>query len=394
MVAIPILKSKKSDHFFIKFDYGLILSLLCQIKQSSYVKGGTHPFWLHTMSSRKLSVRLNWPNRHVENTEVRFVKMCYGFSFDQTKMEGYMKLILMRHAERDKLAGLMEPDQPLTEVGKINVRLVCRKLRYEFLSDGLNAIFSSPWRPALDTALLASSELLFKGQVVKVDSLAQDSFNKDDALNLIWNADASVILLVGHQPHLSTIVQDLTGTSVGIDRGGAVGLELLSIGQTGSITWQLSQAEIRHNIGLDEKHDLEVAFYRGEPAEALSWDEIDVGALIESMAREPFHIGGQEGIIETKVVRSHEWEFLLVLAISGAGIFTTKVIQEFASDTYKWIKDKLKESKQSNAEIRTDSGDTVSIEVEGTFEKVEEIVRIMKQAMNTRTRVKIILGPD
>ncbi len=227
-----------------------------------------------------------------------------------------------------------------------------------------------------------------------MDALAQDSFNKDDVLNLIWNTGASVILLVGHQPHLSTIVQDLTGTHVEIDRGGAVGLELPNVGQTGSITWQLTQAEIRHNNGLDEKHDLEVAFYRGEPTEAFPWNEIDIGALIESMAREPFHIGGQEGIIETEVVRSHEWEFLLVLFVTGAGIFAKKVIQEFASGTYKWIKAKLKKSKQSNAEIRTDSGDTVSIEVEGTFEKVEEIIRIMQQAMNSRTRVKIIIGAD
>jgi len=42
MAAIPIPKSKKSDQISVKFDCGLILSLLCQIKQSSYVKGGTH----------------------------------------------------------------------------------------------------------------------------------------------------------------------------------------------------------------------------------------------------------------------------------------------------------------------------------------------------------------
>ena len=45
MVVIPIPKSKKVIKFFIKFDCGLILSLLCQIKQSSYVKGGTHPYF-------------------------------------------------------------------------------------------------------------------------------------------------------------------------------------------------------------------------------------------------------------------------------------------------------------------------------------------------------------
>lgn len=43
MVAILTPKSKKNDQTFIEFDCGLILSLLCQIKQSSYVKGGTHP---------------------------------------------------------------------------------------------------------------------------------------------------------------------------------------------------------------------------------------------------------------------------------------------------------------------------------------------------------------
>lgn len=43
MPVIPIPKSKKNDQIFIKFGCGLIWSLLCQIKQSSYVKGGTHP---------------------------------------------------------------------------------------------------------------------------------------------------------------------------------------------------------------------------------------------------------------------------------------------------------------------------------------------------------------
>lgn len=87
-----------------------------------------------------------------------------------------MKLILMRHAEREKLSGLPEHEQLLTSVGKENVRLVCRKLRAHDTRDRINAIFSSPWRPARDTAILASNELLFNGPVVETGALAQSSF--------------------------------------------------------------------------------------------------------------------------------------------------------------------------------------------------------------------------
>ena len=304
-----------------------------------------------------------------------------------------MELILMRHAEREKLSGLPEHEQPLTAVGKDNVRLVCRELRHNVLSDAINAVFSSPWRPARDTANLASSELLFDGPIVEVDALAQDSFKQDDALNLVRDADASVILLVAHEPHLSCLVQDLTGTSVDIERGGAVGLELLDQGQGGRISWQLSPAEIRRNLGLEEKHYLEVAFYRGEPTKAFSWDEVDVGSLVKAMAREPFHIGGQEGMIETRIARTHEWEFLVGLAIGGAGIFASKVIQEFAKDTYEWIKGKLKESNQSRAEIRTVAGSSVSVEAAGSPEKAGEIASIMQEAMKNQTRLTIVLEP-
>ena len=37
-----------------------------------------------------------------------------------------MELIVMRHAERDKFSDLRERDQPLTSVGKDNVRFVIR----------------------------------------------------------------------------------------------------------------------------------------------------------------------------------------------------------------------------------------------------------------------------
>lgn len=299
-----------------------------------------------------------------------------------------MELILMRHAERDKLSGLPEHEQPLTAVGKENVRLVCRELRHKVLSNGINAIFSSPWRPAHDTAILASRELLFDGPVVKVNALAQDSFKQDDVLNLVRDAGASVILLVAHAPHIGNLVQELTGTWVNIKRGGAVGLELLDQGQGSRISWQLSPAEIRSNLGLEKKYYLEVAFYRSEPTKALSWDEVDVGSLVKAMAREAFHIGGQEGIIETRITRTHEWEFLVGLAIVGASTFALKVIEEFAKETCKWIKGNLKESNKSKPKILT-ADRSVSVE-----KNAKEIASIMQEAMKNRMRITIILEPS
>jgi phosphohistidine phosphatase len=123
-------------------------------------------------------------------------------------------LWLLRHAEAAD--GRPDETRPLTPRGLRDAELAGVALKR--LGIPLDACLSSPKRRAIETAQLACEPL---GLEVTVEpALARAEFD----LQLLV-AGLGEMLVVGHDPTISTVVRDLTGARVQIRKGGLAGID-------------------------------------------------------------------------------------------------------------------------------------------------------------------------
>ena len=118
-------------------------------------------------------------------------------------------LWLLRHAEA--LDGHPDDERELTERGIAQAEAAGRALAY--LGEEIEVCLSSPKRRAMQTAELAceplgvevTPELALAGEPIDVRTIAAGLDN---------------VLLVGHDPSLSLLLHDLTGTQSRMKKGG------------------------------------------------------------------------------------------------------------------------------------------------------------------------------
>ena len=91
----------------------------------------------------------------------------------------------------------------------------------------------------------------------------------------------------------------------------------------------------------DETKKLEIGIYRREPKLHHNVIEIDVGPLLHELTQEPIHLAnvGEDGTVKLSVERTHEWEIIIGLAVTGSGIFLTGVLKELGKRFGGWLAD-------------------------------------------------------
>jgi phosphohistidine phosphatase len=162
-----------------------------------------------------------------------------------------MQLLVIRHAiaqSREEFAGDDDTLRPLTNEGRRQMQRVAKGLRH--LVRQLDVLGSSPLRRAIQTADIVAEE--FTG----VDIAAVRALEPESALPafVTWlrrQRDAELVAVVGHEPHLGTLVTWLlTGLDeprVPLKKGGACLLEFSSLPRKGGATlqWALTPALLR-----------------------------------------------------------------------------------------------------------------------------------------------------
>ena len=141
-----------------------------------------------------------------------------------------MQLLIIRHAiaeDRDEFAKTAKPDElrPLTKDGKRKMRANAKGLRR--LVKSIDLLTASPLVRAAETAAIVS--VAFDDiDVVTAKALEPDA-EFDELVVWLNEQDAKVIAVVGHEPHLGTLVTWLlTGFAaprVPLKKGGACLLE-------------------------------------------------------------------------------------------------------------------------------------------------------------------------
>jgi phosphohistidine phosphatase len=141
-------------------------------------------------------------------------------------------IILVRHAEaEDRALGTPDPERTLVAAGRRAARTTGRALAA--LKVQPQCIVTSPYPRAHETAAIIAEEL---GAPVADDATLL-GVEADDLPGLAERHGAELVL-VGHEPDLSELLQAVTGARVSFPKAGAAAIEPLA-GQTGELRWFL-----------------------------------------------------------------------------------------------------------------------------------------------------------
>lgn len=164
-----------------------------------------------------------------------------------------MQLLVIRHAiaqDRDDFSATGRPDseRPLTDLGREKMAKGALGLRD--LAPSPELIGTSPFVRAEETAKIVS-DVLGVGPVETVDALTPERRPADLLPWLENHTGADCVIVVGHEPHLSTLVTwFLSGREesvVELKKGGACLLDLGSRPAAGGATlrWLLTPSQLR-----------------------------------------------------------------------------------------------------------------------------------------------------
>jgi phosphohistidine phosphatase len=124
-----------------------------------------------------------------------------------------MKLYLLRHAIAEDGVGMTDSQRQLTEEGRQKLRKVMRQARVAGLQP--DVILSSPYVRARQTATIAVEELRYRAGVVESETLTPGANPHATWQELRAYRDAKQVLVVGHNPHMSSLSCLLVGAPGG-----------------------------------------------------------------------------------------------------------------------------------------------------------------------------------
>jgi phosphohistidine phosphatase len=158
-------------------------------------------------------------------------------------------IFILRHGEAGKTLpmGGLDAERPLTSGGRKEVEEVCRRLNDFGLK--LDGIATSPLKRAKETAAIAGRA--FNLEVQEWTELKPEANREDLVKKLSRIRHDSSLLLVGHEPFLSSFVAAAVGAGPGakvlLKKSGLARVHLTSVTprMTGELRWLLSPRIIK-----------------------------------------------------------------------------------------------------------------------------------------------------
>jgi phosphohistidine phosphatase len=126
-----------------------------------------------------------------------------------------MEIWLMRHAAAEERASSgRDPDRTLTEDGHRRAREVARGLAE--LEPGIQLILTSPYARARQTAEPVARALRLSGRIRETQALEPAS-DPEEILDESRSEKVEGVLLVGHEPHLGSLLGRLVAGHAGLE---------------------------------------------------------------------------------------------------------------------------------------------------------------------------------
>jgi phosphohistidine phosphatase len=157
-----------------------------------------------------------------------------------------MEIYLLRHgiAENGR-PGLKDADRALVEEGREKLKRVLSRARDSGVKPGV--ILSSPYRRALETAMIAAQSLAYHGKIVQTPALVPEASPHQVWEEIRARRDESAILLASHEPLMSATVALLLGSpalNVDMKKAGLARIDCDQFGPEprGVLKWLLTPA--------------------------------------------------------------------------------------------------------------------------------------------------------
>jgi len=162
-----------------------------------------------------------------------------------------MDVLILRHGKAGKRVtdGMADGDRLLTPKGAKEIRGVARWMAKAGISPGV--IATSPLPRARETAEIVANGISFEGEVARWDELGPGPDPETVADRLAGLPEATLVLLVGHEPQLSGLVAHLAGAGAGariaLGKGGMAMIQRYdpASGISGELAWLLTPDQIR-----------------------------------------------------------------------------------------------------------------------------------------------------
>jgi hypothetical protein len=148
-----------------------------------------------------------------------------------------------------------------------------------------------------------------------------------------------------------------------------------------------------------ESLTIEIGIYRGDPEAHLLVTELEpaVGALLGQLIGEPRYFASNDaegGVIKVEVQRTHEFEIIISLVVAGGGIFLNGALTELGKRFGGWLADQIgRLGTKQNPEVRGQGFATVVVNPSALNECSASIAKLMIDAANAGTRVKLVVEP-
>lgn len=153
-----------------------------------------------------------------------------------------MKLVLIRHGKAVERCAYPDCDRQLTEEGaevlRENYPYLCRYMEYENLE-----LWSSPLKRADQTAKILS-DICGIGEIRHFDFISSGDL-EELRIEVEKAEDSKTILVVGHEPHISSWIKDISGRRVNVKKGSVCEIELLSRKPlSGRLNWYMEAGSL------------------------------------------------------------------------------------------------------------------------------------------------------
>jgi phosphohistidine phosphatase len=166
-----------------------------------------------------------------------------------------MEIYLLRHGEAGQRvpAAARDMERALTAAGKKEIEEVGEamvKMGYEF-----DVVATSPLKRAKDTASIVNKALKRKSAVEEWPELSPEGNRETLYKRLAKIKPGSVVMCVGHEPYLTTVISEITGKGgdessgfrIALKKGGLARLSVAGFSPkiSGELRWLLTPKQLK-----------------------------------------------------------------------------------------------------------------------------------------------------
>jgi hypothetical protein len=148
---------------------------------------------------------------------------------------------------------------------------------------------------------------------------------------------------------------------------------------------------------MDQHRRIELVIHVADVPEEINVDRLDRGTLVDALSDHPRILGrGETGSVVLTLVRTHEWEMVIDIAMAGGTLFATAATQEIGKRVASWLAGQAKKAgglfaeRRSAPEVRASASggsERVVVDVDNPDPAADRIAQLVEALARQNVRV-------